>query len=104
VTPRDALGIISAVPDDFVVGFKYESDARRFWDALRARLAGFALALHPDKTRLIEFDRHAAERRAKAGRGKPETFKFLGFGVLQRHTERRATQHEMKRVVQLRER
>jgi chromosome partitioning protein len=29
---------------------------------------------------------------------------FLGIGVLQRHTERRATQHEMKRVVQLRER
>ena len=32
----------------------------------------------PDKTRLIEFGRHAAERRARAGLGKPETFKFLG--------------------------
>src|SRR5262245_41282793 len=35
-----------------VVGFEYESDARRFWDALCARLQEFALSLHPDKTRL----------------------------------------------------
>ena len=62
-----------------VVGFEYETDARRFWDALRARLKEFALSLHPDKTRMIEFGRHAADRRARAGRGKPETFKFLGF-------------------------
>jgi RNA-directed DNA polymerase len=54
-------------------------DARRFWDALRARLEEFALSLHPDKTRLIEFGRHATDRRARAGLGKPETFKFLGF-------------------------
>jgi RNA-directed DNA polymerase len=78
---REAQGgvIIVRYADDFVVGFEYETDARRFWDALRARLEEFALALHPDKTRLIEFGRHAAERRAKAGLGKPETFKFLGF-------------------------
>jgi len=62
-----------------VVGFEHEADARRFWDALRARLEEFALSLHPDKTRLIEFGRHAADRRARAGLGKPETFKFLGF-------------------------
>src|SRR5215813_10672359 len=62
-----------------VVGFEYESDARRFWDALRARLEEFALALHPDKTRLIEFGRFAADRRKQRGLGKPETFKFLGF-------------------------
>jgi len=62
-----------------VVGFEHEADARRFWDALRARLEEFALSLHPDKTRLIEFGRHATDRRASAGLGKPETFKFLGF-------------------------
>jgi RNA-directed DNA polymerase len=62
-----------------VVGFEHEADARRFWDALRARLEEFALSLHPDKTRLIEFGRHAADRRAREGLGKPETFKFLGF-------------------------
>jgi RNA-directed DNA polymerase len=96
--------IIVRYADDIVVGFEHESDARRFWDAMCRRLEEFALSLHPDKTRLIEFGRHAAARRTQRGLGKPETFKFLGFGVLQRHTERRATQHEMKRVVQLRER
>jgi RNA-directed DNA polymerase len=92
---REAQGdvVIVRYADDFVVGFEYEPDARRFWDALRARLEEFALALHPDKTRLLEFGRHAAERRARAGLGKPETFRFLGFGVLQRHKERR--QHGM---------
>ena len=39
----------------------------------------FALSLHPDKTRLIEFGRFAAEARARRGLGKPETFNFLGF-------------------------
>ena len=38
-----------------------------------------ALSLHPDKTRLIEFGRHAAAERAQRGLGKPETFNFLGF-------------------------
>jgi RNA-directed DNA polymerase len=65
--------------DDIVVGFEHENDARRFWDAMRKRLEEFSLSLHPDKTRLIEFGRHAADRRARRGLGKPETFKFLGF-------------------------
>ena len=43
------------------------------------RLEKFALSLHPDKTRLIEFGRFAADRRARRGFGMPETFKFLGF-------------------------
>ena len=36
----------------------------RFWNAMRKRLEEFSLSLHPDKTRLIEFGRHAADRRA----------------------------------------
>jgi RNA-directed DNA polymerase len=71
--------IIVRYADDIVVGFEHESDARRFWDAMRKRLEEFSLSLHPDKTRLIEFGRHAADRRAQRGFGKPETFKFLGF-------------------------
>jgi RNA-directed DNA polymerase len=71
--------IIVRFADDIVVGFEHESDARRFWDAMRKRLEEFSLSLHPDKTRLIEFGRHAAVRRAQRGLGKPETFKFLGF-------------------------
>jgi len=39
----------------------------------------FQLELHPEKTRLIEFGRHAAKNRKRAGLGKPETFDFLGF-------------------------
>ena len=62
-----------------VVGFEHEADARRFLDEMRERLGEFALSLHPDKTRLIEFGRHAARRRAQRGLGKPETFNFLGF-------------------------
>jgi RNA-directed DNA polymerase len=78
---REATGdmIIARYADDIVVGFEHESDARRFWDAMRKRLEEFSLSLHPDKTRLIEFGRHAADRRAQRGLRKPETFKFLGF-------------------------
>jgi RNA-directed DNA polymerase len=78
---REATGdmIIARYADDIVVGFEHESDARRFWDAMRKRLEEFSLSLHPDKTRLIEFGRHAADRRKQRGLGKPETFKFLGF-------------------------
>ncbi len=65
--------------DDIVVGFAHEIDARRFWDAMRKRFEEFALSLHPEKTRLIEFGRQAADRRAQRGLGKPETFNFLGF-------------------------
>jgi 4-hydroxyphenylpyruvate dioxygenase-like putative hemolysin len=61
------------------------------------------LSLHPQKTRLIEFGRFAAERRNRRGLGKPETFNFLGFSVLQRHKERRATR-DRNGVVKLRER
>jgi hypothetical protein len=60
-------------------------------------LREFALSLHPEKTRLIEFGRFAAERRKRRGLGKPETFNFLGFSVLQRHMERRATQRRRLR-------
>ena len=65
--------------DDFVVGFEYREDAERFWADLGDRLAKFGLELHAEKTRLIEFGRHAARDRAARGLGKPETFQFLGF-------------------------
>ena len=71
--------IIVRYADDVIVGFEREDDARRFLDAMRARLEEFALSLHPDKTRLIEFGRFAAVDRKQRGLGKPETFAFLGF-------------------------
>ena len=65
--------------DDIVVGFEHQADAERFLADMRDRLAEFALTLHPGKTRLIEFGRHAAKNRRERGLGKPETFNFLGF-------------------------
>lgn len=78
---RHARGdvVIVRFADDYIVGFQHEGDARRFLAELRGRLAEFCLELAPEKTRLIEFGRFAAERRAKRGLGKPETFQFLGF-------------------------
>jgi RNA-directed DNA polymerase len=76
-----ARGDVVAVrfADDFVLGFQHREDAERFLAALRARFAQFALTLHPDKTRLLEFGRFAAENRQRRGEGKPATFNFLGF-------------------------
>jgi retron-type reverse transcriptase len=65
--------------DDGVLGFEKREDAERLLEQLRERLQKFGLELHPEKTRLIEFGRYAAERREKRGEGKPETFNFLGF-------------------------
>ncbi|WP_349632771.1 hypothetical protein [Mesorhizobium mediterraneum] len=62
-----------------MVGFEHEADARRFWDMMRQRLQEFALQLHLEKTRLIEFGRYAAQARRRKGLGKPETFNFLGL-------------------------
>ena len=78
---REATGdvIIVRYADDFIVGFEHEADARRFLDELRERMGTFSLALNPEKTRLIEFGRHAAASRKRQGLSKPETFNFLGF-------------------------
>jgi RNA-directed DNA polymerase len=71
--------VIVRFADDAVVGFEHRDDAERFWADLRDRLARFNLEVNAEKTRLIEFGRFAAERRAARGLGKPETFRFLGF-------------------------
>jgi len=78
---RHATGqvIIVRYADDGVFGFEHRRDAEQFLAALRERLARFGLALHPDKTRMIEFGRYASKNREQRGEGKPETFDFLGF-------------------------
>ena len=67
---RHARGdvILVRYADDFVVGFEHRDDAERFLAELRDRFAQFGLELHPDKTRLIEFGRFAAQRRRGARR------------------------------------
>jgi len=71
--------VVVRFADDFVLGFQHRHEAERFLAELRVRLAQFGLALHPEKTRLIEFGRYAAVNRSRRGQGKPETFNFLGF-------------------------
>src|SRR3954449_8864404 len=78
---RRATGdmIVVRYADDTIVGFEHRHDAELFLRDLAGRLARFGLDLHPGKTRLIEFGRHAIARRRARGLGKPETFAFLGF-------------------------
>jgi RNA-directed DNA polymerase len=78
---RSATGDMMVVryADDIVLGFEHRADAERFLHEWQDRMRSFGLALHPDKTRLIEFGRHAAEQRKRRGDGKPDTFDFLGF-------------------------
>lgn len=78
---RTARGDVRIVryADDFVVGFANRQEAERFLVELGDRFQRFGLALHPEKTRLIEFGRYAKERRRRRGDRRPETFDFLGF-------------------------
>ncbi|MCK4548200.1 MAG: group II intron reverse transcriptase/maturase [Candidatus Eisenbacteria sp.] len=71
--------IVVRYADDAVLGFQYRDEAESFLQELRERVAKFGLEIHQDKTRLIEFGRFAAKRRAERGEGKPEMFDFLGF-------------------------
>jgi group II intron reverse transcriptase/maturase len=64
--------------DDFVIGFSDENDARRVMDVLPKRFGRYGLSLHPQKTRLVRFQRPPRSGQAPRG-GKPETFDFLGF-------------------------
>jgi RNA-directed DNA polymerase len=78
---RHARGhvIVVRYADDIVCGFEHAADASAFLPELKARMEAFALSLHPEKTRLIEFGRFAVTNRTRRGLGRPETFTFLGF-------------------------
>ena len=65
--------------DDFVACFTHEADARRFQGELVERLAKFALAIEPSKTKLLCFGGRARQLSATLGLAKPPTFDFLGF-------------------------
>ena len=87
---KRALGemIIVRFADDVVLGFQAKSEADQFRAELTERMRKFHLELHPEKTRLLEFGPFAIDNRKKRGTGKPETFNFLGFSVLQEHTDK----------------
>jgi group II intron reverse transcriptase/maturase len=59
--------------DDFVLAFTDERDAERVFAVLGKRFAKYGLTVHPEKTRLVRFERPGP------GRPKPETFDLLGF-------------------------
>ena len=79
--PERAEGdaIIVRYAHDVVVRFERKRDAECLLHALGERLGQFELALHPDKTRLVEFGRFAEVDRQARGLGRPEMFDFLGF-------------------------
>jgi group II intron reverse transcriptase/maturase len=108
---RNARGevIITRFSDDFIVGFQYRTDAERFRSELSERLRKFALELHPEKTRLIEFGRFAEVNRRARGEGKPESFSYLGFThicgktgtgkfLVVRRTERKRMRRKLREV------
>jgi group II intron reverse transcriptase/maturase len=62
--------------DDFVMVFSLEEDARRVFDVLPKRFGKYGLRLHPEKTRLVRFDRPSIRSRSGKGYG---SFDLLGF-------------------------
>jgi group II intron reverse transcriptase/maturase len=79
--------VVVRFADDIVVGFNSQADAEQFLAELTERMKKFHLELHPEKTRLLEFGPYAIDQR----QWKPETFNFLGFSVLQKHTDKEFT-------------
>jgi RNA-directed DNA polymerase len=67
--------------DDFVMGFSCEADARRVMEVLPKRFEKYGLTIHPEKTRLVPFQRppHRAEPADPETRTPPGTFDLLGF-------------------------
>jgi len=93
--------------DDAVLVFSSEQDARRVLDVLPKRFGKYGLTLHPEKTRLVEFQRPSR----RTGGGRSETFDLLGFThywgkswkggwVVRRKTMRSRFSRAMKAIAQ----
>ena len=61
-----------------ILCFERKEDAEKVLSVLPKRFAKYGLTLHPEKTRLVEFGRHARKNARRQGK-KPATFDFLGF-------------------------
>ena len=104
VCPRlDGKAVLIRFADDYVILFTHKRDAQRVHEVLPKRFGKYGLALHEDKTRLIEFHRPTGNRR------KSETFVFLGFThywgrsrkgkwVVQRKTAKKKLKQAVRRV------
>jgi RNA-directed DNA polymerase len=69
--------------DDFIIGFEREDDANRVMKVLHQRMEKYGLKLHPEKTRLVSFNRPKGRRREAT---RSQTFDFLGFTMFWRRT------------------
>ena len=98
--------------DDFIMGFELEEDARRVLAVLPKRFERYGLTLHPEKTRLVAFQRPNRPPDGGSGSGpKPETFDLLGFThywaksrkgywVVKQKTARKRFTRALKRVAE----
>jgi RNA-directed DNA polymerase len=92
--------------DDFVIGCEREEDARRILMVLPKRFARFKLTIHPQKTRLVQFQPPRQEGDGEHGDG---TFDFLGlthywatsrrgYWVIKRRTAKKRLRRAMRAV------
>lgn len=80
VLPRlQGKALLVRYADDFVIVFEVESDARRVRAVLEKRLSKYNLRLHPEKTRIVPFERPDRPGGNGGGTAKPGTFDLLGF-------------------------
>jgi RNA-directed DNA polymerase len=92
--------------DDFVIGCERGDDARRILAVLAKRFARFQRTIHPQKTRLVQFQ---PPRRQDAGARGDGTFDVLGlphdwarsrrgYGVIKRRTAKKRLRRAMRAV------
>lgn len=80
--------------DDFIIGFESKEDAERVRDIIPKRMKKYGLELHPEKTRLIPYNRPKYGQ--KRMRERTGTFDFLGFTVYWRQTRKGGWVNSMK--------
>jgi RNA-directed DNA polymerase len=77
----EGLGVQLPRATRLVIGFAREEDARRVLDVLPKRFGKYGLTLHPDKTRLVPFQRPPQKDTPATAseRARPGSFDLLGF-------------------------
>jgi group II intron reverse transcriptase/maturase len=77
VKPRlKGRSFLNRFADEFVIRCELEEDARRIMEVLPKRFERFRLSIHPEKTRLVTFQKPRRDQRKGKRKG---TFDFLGF-------------------------
>jgi group II intron reverse transcriptase/maturase len=81
VKPRlDEPAYMIRYADDIICVFSTEEDARKVQAVLPKRFGRYGLTLHPDKTKLVRFNRPPRMPDSSTGPSKPpDTFEVLGF-------------------------